>query len=88
MMASPRSRIPIDILPESILEEIADTADQMPAVLAALNHLPDNLALVIVGRHIAKLNYLSLAANLHKSQLQVYRMEQIGLGMLRTMLRR
>lgn len=88
LKSTPRAKIAIEILPEAIMVELADTSDEMPCVLTAIQHLPDDLALIITGRYVAGLPAKSLAALLRTSERQIYRREALALSEIKKMLRK
>ena len=82
-----RAKIAIDIVPAAILVEFADTSEEMPCVLNAIQHLPDDLALIVAGRYVAGLPAKSLAGLLRTSERQIYRREALALSEIKKMLR-
>ena len=88
LKATPRSKIPIDIVPDAILIELADTSDEMPCVLTALKQLPDDLSLIISARFVAGISAESLAGLLHISIRQVERRQALGLSVIKKLLRK
>ena len=88
LQSSPRSKIPIDIVPDAFLVELADTSDEMPCVLSAIKRLPDDLSHIIVARFVAGISPLSLAAILHTSERQILRRQALGMSLLKKMLRK
>jgi DNA-directed RNA polymerase specialized sigma24 family protein len=88
MKSTPRSKIPIDIVPDAILVELADTSETMPCVLTAIKHLPDDLSLIISARFVAGISTLSLAGLLHTSERNITRRQALGLAVIKKMLRK
>jgi DNA-directed RNA polymerase specialized sigma24 family protein len=88
MKSTPRSKIPIDIVPDAIMAELADTSEEMPAVLTALKHLPDDLSWILVGRFVAGIKPSSMAAIMRTSERQINRRQAVALSELKKMLRK
>jgi DNA-directed RNA polymerase specialized sigma24 family protein len=85
--STPRAKIAIDIVPAAIMVEFADTSDEMPCVLEAIQHLPDDLAMIITSRYVGGISPRSLAAILKTSERQIYRREALALSQIKKMLR-
>ncbi len=83
----PRSRIAIDIVPDAIFEELADTSEEMPCVLSAIKQLPDDLALIVSARFVAGISVRSLAGLLHTSVSNIERRQALVLTVLKKILR-
>jgi len=60
----------------------------MPCVLSTIKHLPDDLALIIVGRYVAGISPGSIAALFKTSERQIYRREALALSQIKKMLRK
>jgi DNA-directed RNA polymerase specialized sigma24 family protein len=88
MKSVPRSKILIDIVPDAILMELADTSDEMPCVLTALQQLPDDLSMIISARFVASISIESVAALLHTSVRNIERRQALGLAVIKKMLRK
>jgi DNA-directed RNA polymerase specialized sigma subunit len=86
--STPRQKIAIEILPAAIMVELADTSDEMPGVLTSIQHLPDDLALIITSRYVAGLPAKSIAGLLRTSERQIYRREALALSEIKKMLRK
>jgi DNA-directed RNA polymerase specialized sigma24 family protein len=86
--STPRPKITVEILPAAIMVELADTSDDMPSVLTAIQHLPDDLALIITSRYVAGLPAKSVAGLLRTSERQIYRRESIALSEIKKILRK
>ncbi len=81
-----RSQVPIDILPDIILESFAEINEDMPDVIGALQHLPDDLAAILAMRFVADLSQGSIAAILRTSQANVSRRIDLGLNSIKNIL--
>jgi DNA-directed RNA polymerase specialized sigma24 family protein len=68
--------------------EMADTSDEMPCVLTAVKHLPDDLALIIAGRYFVGISPGSMASLLRTSERQIYRREALAMSEIKKMLRK
>jgi DNA-directed RNA polymerase specialized sigma24 family protein len=81
---SPRSQIPIDIMPAILLEAIEDLSDDYD-ILRAIQRLPDDLAAIISMRYVAGLSTRSVAGIMRISEPSVRRREQVGLTQIKKM---
>jgi DNA-directed RNA polymerase specialized sigma24 family protein len=85
--STPRPKVTIDIVPAAIMVEFADTSDEMPCVLSAIQHLPDDLSMILTSRYVGGISHRSLAAMLKTSERQIYRKEALALSQIKKMLR-
>lgn len=83
---SQRSQIPIDVLPDSILESFAEYHENMPDIIDAIQHLPDDLSAIIAMRFISNLSTRSVAVILKTSQATISRKTTDGLNHIRNIL--
>ena len=82
----PRQKIAIDILPAAIMVELADTSEDMPCVLTAIQHLPDDLGLIITAKYVAGLPAKSIAGLIRTSERQINRRIELALSEIKKML--
>lgn len=82
--STPRSKIPVDVLPQSLLEAVEDLSDDYD-ILQAIRRLPDDLAAIISMHYIAGLSYRSIAGIMRISEPSTRRREHAGLTQLKKM---
>jgi DNA-directed RNA polymerase specialized sigma24 family protein len=84
--SAPRQKIPIDILPDTIRDQIADSSAHMPDIIEAIQLLPDDLSAIISMRYISNLTQGSVASILRCQQSTIARREAAAMHSLKNIL--
>ena len=84
--STPRSKIPIDNISDTIRDNIADASAHMPEIIEAIQLLPDDLSLIIAARYICNLSQGSIASILRCQQSTIARREATAMHNLKNIL--